>query len=62
MLFMPTCREVSRKLSEAEDRSLGIGERAGLWVHLKACDACSNFSRQMTLLRTAMQRYRDPRD
>jgi hypothetical protein len=34
----------------------------GLWVHLKACGACSNFSRQMTLLHTAMQRYREPRD
>ena len=62
MLFMPTCREVSRKLSEAGDRSLGVGERMGLWVHLKACGACSNFSRQMTLLHTAMQRYREPRD
>ncbi|MEI6303601.1 MAG: hypothetical protein WCR74_19330 [Betaproteobacteria bacterium] len=59
---MPTCREVSRKLSEAGDRRLGVGERMGLWVHLKACGACSNFSRQMTLLHTAMQRYRDPRD
>jgi hypothetical protein len=62
MLFMPTCREVSRKLSEAGDRRLGVGERMGLWVHLKACGACSNFSRQMTLLHTAMQRYREPRD
>jgi hypothetical protein len=62
MPFMPTCREASRKLSEAGDRSLGVGERMGLWMHLRACDACSNFSRQLALLHKAMQQYREPRE
>lgn len=62
MSFLLNCREVSRKLSEAEDRSLGLGERMGLWMHLKACNACTNFSQQMALLRRAMQHYREPRD
>ena len=59
---MLNCKQASRKLSEAEDRRLGLGERMGLWAHLKACGACNNFSRQVVLLRKAMQQYRDPRD
>jgi hypothetical protein len=62
MSFKLNCREASRKLSEAEDRSLGLGERVGLWMHLKACDACTHFSRQVVTLRKAMQQYREPRD
>lgn len=62
MPFKLNCREASRKLSEAEDRPLGVGERVGLWFHLKACNACRNFSGQLSVLREAMRNYREPRD
>jgi predicted anti-sigma-YlaC factor YlaD len=62
MAFMLNCKQASRKLSEAEDRKLGLGERVGLWAHLGMCTACTNFSKQVVVLRKAMQQYRDPRD
>lgn len=62
MPFKLNCKQASRTLSEAEDRSLGLGERVSLWAHLRVCAACSNFSRQMVLLRKAMRQYDDPRD
>lgn len=62
MSFMLNCKEASRKVSEAEDRGLRFGERVGLWAHLSVCTACTNFNKQMALLRKAMQHHRDPRD
>ncbi len=62
MAFKLTCKEASRKISEAEDRSLGVGERVSLWAHLGACTACIRFNEQVALLRKAMRQYRDPRE
>jgi len=53
-----SCKEATRLLSQAQDRPLGYAERVKLRLHLTACAACSRFSRQMTLLREAMSRYR----
>ncbi len=62
MPFKLNCREASRLLSRVQDHRLGPGERLGLWLHLKACDACLNFEKQMALLRRAMLNYREPRE
>jgi len=51
-----TCREASRLLSQAMDRKLPLWQRARLRLHLALCDACSNFSRQLKLLRRAVGR------
>ena len=51
-----SCREASRLLSQSMDRPLGLGERLRLRVHLAVCDACSNFSRQLKILRRALAR------
>ena len=47
MSFRLKCREAARMLSEAEDRNLGAFDRLKLRAHLVACDACTNFSRQL---------------
>ncbi len=60
MGFKPTCREVHRLTSEGMDRRLTWTERTRVWVHLKVCSACSNFTRQMKLLRSAMRQLTIP--
>jgi predicted anti-sigma-YlaC factor YlaD len=42
------------------DRRLTWTERTRVWVHLKVCSACSNFTRQMKLLRSAMRQLTIP--
>ena len=54
-----SCREASRLLSQSMDRPLGLAEQARLRLHLTLCDACTNFSRQLRLLRRALRRLAD---
>jgi len=54
---MLTCKQVSVKLSQAQERRLGWAERIGLRVHLMLCDGCRNFRRQLELIRAAARRY-----
>jgi hypothetical protein len=56
---MLTCKETSVLLSQAQDRPLGLGERLRLKLHLLVCTGCSNFSRQLKLIRAAIRRQRD---
>jgi hypothetical protein len=50
-----TCREASRLVSHGLDRKLGLGERIALRVHLAICDGCTNFKKQVALLRRAVK-------
>ena len=52
---MPTCKEVSRLVSQGFDRQLGFIERLRLRVHLAICDGCTNFKKQMEFLRKAVK-------
>ncbi|WP_237058942.1 zf-HC2 domain-containing protein [Microbulbifer sediminum] len=54
---MKSCREVTRLLSEAQERQLDGGERLALRLHLMICGACRNFSHQMTSLRHIARAY-----
>ena len=51
------CREVTRLLSDAQERELFLAERLKLSVHLAMCPSCSNFKQQMGVLRSACRRY-----
>ena len=62
MGLKPTCKEVHRLVSEGLDRDLSIVERWRMRLHLMMCDACGNFSKQMSLLRRAMQQLTIPDD
>jgi len=55
MKLMMSCREVTRLVSQGLDRRLGFGERVALRVHFAICGGCSNFNRQMHLLRDAVR-------
>lgn len=60
MGLKPTCREVHRLTSEGLDRPLTWTERARVCIHLRVCSACTNFSNQMKLIRTAMRQLAIP--
>lgn len=55
MKLMPSCKEVTRLVSEGLDRELGFGERVTLRVHFMMCKGCRNFEDQLARLRQAMQ-------
>jgi hypothetical protein len=52
-----TCKEVSVLLSEGQDRPLGPVERASLEAHLRLCQGCENFRKQIGFLRQALRRH-----
>lgn len=54
---MLTCKEATRKMSEAQDRELPLGERLQLEMHLALCHGCRNFKKQLSFLRLACGRY-----
>ncbi len=56
---MLNCKEASVLLSQAQDRLLGLRERILMKLHLLICHGCSNFSRQLDLMRAAIRRIRD---
>ncbi|MFC3107898.1 zf-HC2 domain-containing protein [Undibacterium arcticum] len=53
---MATCKEIHRLVSEGLDRDLSVIERTKMRLHLLICDACTNFSGQMQLIRKAMHK------
>jgi putative zinc finger protein len=57
--MMISCKDASRLLSQAMDTRLPLGSRVRLRLHLLICDACTNFSRQLRLLRRAIARLYD---
>jgi hypothetical protein len=53
-----SCREASRLLSVAYERSLSPDELEALQRHLDACLMCRNFDSQLQFLHQAARRYR----
>ena len=54
---MLSCKQATELMSQEQDRSLGLMERLGLRLHVMICAACSNYRRQLSVLRTACRRY-----
>jgi Putative zinc-finger len=54
-----TCKEATRLVSQGLDRRLGLAERVALRLHLFVCDGCTEFSKQMAFLRSALSRLAD---
>ena len=52
--MMLSCKEVTRLVSQDLDRRLPFGRRVALRVHLAICDGCTNFKKQMDILRRAV--------
>lgn len=52
-----TCREVTRLLSETQERDPTLGESISLRIHTTMCSGCRNFGKQMRTLRCLMRSY-----
>ena len=59
---MLSCKDVSRLLSEAQERRLGLWERFNLKLHLMMCRGCTQFHKQLAFISTAMRRFRERDD
>lgn len=57
--MMRTCKEVTRLVSQGEDRDLRFGERVALRLHFTICRGCRNMRDQMAFLRREAQRLAD---
>ena len=58
------CQEVSRLISDGQDRDLPAAERARMRLHFVICSSCRNVDEQMQFLRRAMRELgrKDPPD
>jgi hypothetical protein len=54
---MLKCKEVTRLLSESQDRELPAAQRLPLRLHLLSCRGCRNYKAQLNLLREACRSY-----
>ena len=53
------CQEVSRLISDGQDRDLPAAERARMRLHFVICSSCRNVDEQMQFLRRAMRKLND---
>ena len=53
---MLSCKDVTRLISESMDRSLPLGKRVGVRLHLLICNFCSRYERQLLLIRETVRR------
>ena len=54
---MPTCKEVSRLITESYYRKLSLRERIAVRTHLLYCKWCARYHRQLHWLRTALRQF-----
>ena len=52
----PPCRDVTRFASESMDRTLPLSTRIQLQLHYWICQACTEYRRQLLVLRQATRR------
>jgi predicted anti-sigma-YlaC factor YlaD len=50
-----TCKRAAALLSASLERSLPLGERLLLRLHLRVCSACARYKRQLQLLRSVIR-------
>jgi heterodisulfide reductase subunit B len=61
-MIIPSCKEVSELLSQAQERPLTLKEKFGVYIHLPLCEGCRNFLKQLRFIRVAVKRYLERED
>lgn len=54
--MMLSCRDATRLISESMDRTLPVGKRIGVRLHLLLCRFCARYERQLLLIRDTLRR------
>jgi hypothetical protein len=54
--MMLSCKDVTQLISESMDRSLPLGKRIGVRIHLLMCRLCARYERQLLLIRETVRR------
>ncbi len=57
--FDITCKEVTRLVVAREDRKLPMTHRIAISLHMKICDTCPVFERQVITMRNALRQWRN---
>lgn len=57
--FLPTCEQVSEKLSRSMDQKLSFRERFGIRIHLLGCELCRRYEKQLFAMERILRRYAD---
>ena len=57
--MMLSCREVTRLVSQGQDRKLALGERTALRLHFALCKGCRNVEQQFRFLRRAVRSLKE---
>lgn len=52
-----SCREVSRLISDMQERTLGWRDRLRLRFHLSICDNCTEYVKQVSFMGRAMGKW-----
>jgi len=58
---MLSCKEVTEVCSVEMERRLRLGEKVSMGMHLMMCTGCTQYRRQLKVLRKAMQTYAEGR-
>ncbi|MFL0797870.1 MAG: zf-HC2 domain-containing protein [Cellvibrionaceae bacterium] len=54
---MKSCKEISRLVSESQDRPLSLMEKMSLRVHTFICGNCKNFEKNISFLQSAVKEF-----
>jgi len=53
---MMNCKQATRLMSQGQDRKLSPMERFRLRFHLLICGGCTNYNKQLDIIRKTMKR------
>ncbi|MCV2367817.1 zf-HC2 domain-containing protein [Paucibacter oligotrophus] len=55
---LPKCKDITRMVLEGEERRLGQTEQLLIRAHYLICKGCTNFGKQVELMRKASAQWR----
>jgi len=59
---MLSCKDVTQLISESMDRSIPLGKRIGVRIHLLICRFCARYRRHLLLIRETVRQIMTDED
>ena len=57
--ILPTCRDMTRLISDGMDRSLPFHVRLRMHLHLRMCLLCERYKRQLSFIQQVLRKHED---